>query len=310
MIIFLRSLAIIWLFMLVWSIPAFCGEIHGGDKSGDPEKIITPIKGKTDLVSGSANKDTSLVSLCDVLKNPSSYAGKTITLAVRVISMDHHIFLENPECPKLSMPLLIRCDLALGKGMINLCDEVHKKNGSTIATLTGTVNTYFIDVQKTYPFFEVIAAKDIKTFSKSLGSRKNSPIHDAAETGDLAKIKTLLKDNPELVFDKNGDGMTPLHMAAREGHMDLVELLLSNKADVHTKNVEGETPLFLATKYGYKAVVELLLANSADVNAKDKYGRTPLRLAVAYNHKDIEELLRQHGGHEWELKRIGNSEQP
>jgi hypothetical protein len=292
----ISRLANISLILLACSIPAFCGEIHEAAAAGNLAGVKALPKARTDMVSSSANGDSSVVSLCDVLKNPSSYAGKTITLAVRVISTDHYIFIENPECPKLDMPLLIRCNLALGKGLISLCDEVHKKNGTTIATLTGTVNTNY--VQKTYPFFEAIAAKDIKPFSKSFGSRKSSPIHDAAETGDLAKVKTLLKDDPELVFSKNGDGMTPLHMAAREGHKDLVELLLANKADVHTKNAEGETPLFLATKFGYKVVVELILANSADVNAKDKYGRTPLRLAVAYNHKDIDELLRQHGGHE------------
>jgi serine/threonine-protein phosphatase 6 regulatory ankyrin repeat subunit B len=47
---------------------------------------------------------------------------------------------------------------------------------------------------------------------------------------------------------------------------------------------------------GYKDLVELLLTNHADINAKDDTGRTPLSFAVLHNYKDLAELLRQHGG--------------
>ena len=39
-------------------------------------------------------------------------------------------------------------------------------------------------------------------------------IHDAAEDGDLEKVKALLKANPDLVNSKDTNGMTPLHFAA------------------------------------------------------------------------------------------------
>ena len=44
-------------------------------------------------------------------------------------------------------------------------------------------------------------------------------IHDAAEAGDLATVKALLKDNPDLVFSKDdsNSGGTPLHIAAFQG---------------------------------------------------------------------------------------------
>ncbi len=90
-------------------------------------------------------------------------------------------------------------------------------------------------------------------------------IHDAAKKGDLDKVKSLLKANPDLVFNKddNDDGLTPLHMAAIAG---------------------------------YKEVAELLLASKADVNAKGKNGWTPLHAAELMGHEDVAELLRQHGG--------------
>jgi ankyrin repeat protein len=57
-------------------------------------------------------------------------------------------------------------------------------------------------------------------------------IHDAAKSEDLAKGKALFRDNPELVASKDDSGFTPLHLAAAEGHKDMVELLLVNKAGV------------------------------------------------------------------------------
>ena len=68
-------------------------------------------------------------------------------------------------------------------------------------------------------------------------------IHDAAKRGDLAKVKALLKDNPDLVFSKDNDGKTPLHLAAVYGHKDVAELLLANKAEVNAKDNDGDTPL-------------------------------------------------------------------
>jgi ankyrin repeat protein len=91
-------------------------------------------------------------------------------------------------------------------------------------------------------------------------------IHDAAKSGDLEKVKTLLKANPDLVFSKDTNGWTPLHLASTKA---VAEFLLANKADVNdNKNGYGWTPLHAAAANGFKDVVELLLADKADVNAK------------------------------------------
>jgi len=117
-------------------------------------------------------------------------------------------------------------------------------------------------------------------------------IHDAAKAGDLAKVKTLLKENPEkLVFSKDDFDNMPLHLAAQEGHKDVAELLPANKADINAKNKSGNTPLRLAVVAVHKDVVELLLNKGADVNSKNIWGSTILSTAFYMNQTDTVKLL-------------------
>jgi cytohesin len=131
------------------------------------------------------------------------------------------------------------------------------------------------------------------------GNSGSRDILDAALRGDLREVKTLLQNNPNLVFSKDDGGMTPLHYVAFNGNNDVVELLLANHADVNTHESDfGWTPLHYAAYKGHPDAVESLLANHADVNATNHDGYTPLMWAVHEHHNDSAELLRQHGGHE------------
>jgi ankyrin repeat protein len=116
-------------------------------------------------------------------------------------------------------------------------------------------------------------------------------IQDAAGNGDLEKVKALLKDNPNLVFSKDENGMTALHYAARFGYKDVVELLLANKADANAQTKQGLTPLEMASMGGHKDVAELLLAHGAWVNFTGGVGKTPLAYAAFFGEKDVAELL-------------------
>lgn len=86
-----------------------------------------------------------------------------------------------------------------------------------------------------------------------------------------------------------------LHLAARGGHKEIVELLLSKGANVNEKvdNSGGVTALHYAAQEGHKEIVELLLSKGADVNAKTKNRKyTPLHLAVGRNTHLLREFRR------------------
>jgi len=94
------------------------------------------------------------------------------------------------------------------------------------------------------------------------------------------------------VNTKDEDGLNLLHIAAMEGHKDIIELIIDKGANVNGKNVNRTSPLHYAAVYDQKEIAELLLVKGADVNAKDVDGETPLDQAES----EIANLLRKHGG--------------
>jgi len=140
------------------------------------------------------------------------------------------------------------------------------------------------------------ASSELVSITKqtSAASTPHPPsIQEAARDGDMEKVGTLLRGNPDLVFNKAkwAFGMTALHMAGSFGRKSVAELLVANKADVNAKDENGKTPLHLAVANGHADVGKLLLANKAEVNGKDNDDETPLHLAARYGHKGVADLL-------------------
>lgn len=86
-----------------------------------------------------------------------------------------------------------------------------------------------------------------------------------------------------------------LHSAVYDNNKEMVELLITNGADVNKANNDGWTPLYCAVWNNRKEIAELLIAKGADVNKATINSRTPLHSAVYNNSKEIVELLLLHG---------------
>ncbi|KAK5635619.1 hypothetical protein RRF57_011331 [Xylaria bambusicola] len=67
-------------------------------------------------------------------------------------------------------------------------------------------------------------------------------------------------------------GQTPLSWAARNGHEEIVQLLVEKGADIESKDSIGRTPLLWAAEEGHQEIVQLLVEKGADVNSKSTSG--------------------------------------
>ncbi|XP_056429813.1 ankyrin repeat domain-containing protein 26 isoform X5 [Hyla sarda] len=153
-----------------------------------------------------------------------------------------------------------------------------------------------------------------------------SKFHRAASSGDVAKTRQLLHKQDINQLDK--ENRTPLHLACANGHLDVVKLLVENKAKLNVCDTANRTPLMKAIQCQHESCATLLLEHQADpnvvdvneyaalhlaalipsmsiavqllehganINAINKDGCTPLILSVTENHQEMVELLIKEG---------------
>ena len=108
-------------------------------------------------------------------------------------------------------------------------------------------------------------------------------------------LKTKTKDGNQFV--------TPLIIAAHNGHLNSVKILLRYGADIEARGtlkiqndvIEGCTPLWAAASAGHLDVVKLLIKRKADVDGRASKGSTPLRVAAHDGHLDVVRCLVERG---------------
>ncbi|XP_054923657.1 uncharacterized protein [Dermacentor andersoni] len=116
-------------------------------------------------------------------------------------------------------------------------------------------------------------------------------IHEAARTGDLHVIKLLLKSDPKRMETVDERGWTPIHLAAANGHAEVVRFLAVEGADVAALDPTSYTAMHLAAMNGHNACLEVLLKVGADVDNITADGFTPLHLAALNNYADCVRTL-------------------
>jgi hypothetical protein len=88
---------------------------------------------------------------------------------------------------------------------------------------------------------------------------------EAIRTGNLGKLKQLLKMNVEVDFLQ--DGTSPAHIVAEQGNNEVLQALLDYGVNLNVINKDGLTPMELAMAFGFKHTVEMLKsAGNVDLN--------------------------------------------
>ncbi|WP_341816915.1 ankyrin repeat domain-containing protein [Wolbachia endosymbiont (group A) of Agelastica alni] len=135
---------------------------------------------------------------------------------------------------------------------------------------------------------------EVANFLSEKQGEYNRSLLNAVKKRDISEITDLLNRGAD-VNVKNNRGDTPLHLVARNGHLEVVEKLIENGANVNEKDIHGETPLHRAAEKGRLEVVEKLIENGANVNEKDIHGETPLHRAAEKGRLEVVEKLIENG---------------
>ncbi|MCC2646674.1 MAG: ankrd52 [Rickettsiaceae bacterium] len=112
-----------------------------------------------------------------------------------------------------------------------------------------------------------------------------TPLHLAVRNGNNKIVKLLIKKGAE-INSQDHQGVTPLGYAVKAkenaSYLESIKLLIEAKAAINIQDFVGETPLFLAAENDNGLAMELLLKNGADVNIVDNNGRNALFCAAKH----------------------------
>ena len=161
------------------------------------------------------------------------------------------------------------------------------------------------DDQDSTPLLLALSTKssDMALFLLEAGANPTTP-SNAGKTPlhcsgwDPAVVSRLLASVPAV--DVNAverlSRETPLHVAARCGSAQTVELLIAAGADVNAHNINQETPLHLSVGYGNLEATQAILIGRPDVGLADCNGKTAHDVAVENGETEIAALIEVYEG--------------
>ncbi|PAA65800.1 hypothetical protein BOX15_Mlig032480g1 [Macrostomum lignano] len=120
-----------------------------------------------------------------------------------------------------------------------------------------------------------------------------APLHFAVQKNSLLSLKRLLAVPGIQVGIRTRNGLSPLHYAADNGHLEAAELLVEAGADMNEQTEDGRAPLHFACLKGHKEFALWLIdSGTANCSLIKKDGKTALHLA---NFEDIARRLIEKG---------------
>ena len=120
---------------------------------------------------------------------------------------------------------------------------------------------------------------------RAWGEEQWMPLHVAAAVGRAGVVRVLLGlgVKPDAVTRHTTPlhaRQTALHLAAAEGHVEVLDEILGAGATVEVRDALGRSPLWLAARELHGVCAELLLRHDANPNVADRQGRSALHAAL------------------------------
>lgn len=121
------------------------------------------------------------------------------------------------------------------------------------------------------------------------GYLQYTPLHYAAIEGYLEVVEYLVNEGHADINCRDADGRTPLHKAAIVGNLEVIRWLIEEgQVDVNYEDEQGRTSLFFAAINGHLETVRYLVGDRfADINFQDEHNQTPLHMATVLSSSEV-----------------------
>lgn len=140
---------------------------------------------------------------------------------------------------------------------------------------------------------------DMLDILKTDSKYKRSIMHWLSHIGELEVLELLFEQEPsmflKLINQRDVDRYTPLFVAAKAGHLEVVKFLFNKGAHINIQGKFGSTPLFWAVQNSHLDVAKWLLQCGADTNLKCNNNVTVLGLSAHVNQMGMVRLLVEAG---------------
>ncbi|KAG7672918.1 hypothetical protein Ndes2526B_g08555 [Nannochloris sp. 'desiccata'] len=115
---------------------------------------------------------------------------------------------------------------------------------------------------------------------------------DGARYNDAEDVQSALDQGAD-INSQDEQGRSAAHMAAANGHVDLLQNLIDRGATVNLANIEGNTPLHWACVNNQNAAVRVLMQAGANASALNTHENTPVDEALLREYQKLVDTINE-----------------
>lgn len=168
--------------------------------------------------------------------------------------------------------------------MMNKMEAMELNHRKTVEDLKRIVESYRKELTALKQTFEMGSLdidhqKSIEDLKRELSELKAALDVDKSQNEDVSQLREL--NQIMIKYGSNPEGLSALHYAVKMDDIHVVNILLSNGADVNSIS-NNETPLHIAAKTGNLEAVMILVNKGAEIDGRNGTDPTPLDYAAKY----------------------------